>query len=181
MTVGIHRDRWAVEGGRPECRQHDSERPGHHRRAAGPCRSLGLASSAAGAGVAHLTLGTDSSHAAPPAREAVARCGPCPSGFARGAGLDGVDRQLRRRDESLHPDGRPPSSGPPRLAQAATATDFAITGIAPVDALAMVLLTNFVSLFLVTSSGWQRRGALIALAVGFLLPNGDLWFWLLHG
>jgi hypothetical protein len=71
--------------------------------------------------------------------------------------------------------------GFPRLVQAAAATDLAIAAFTPVDVLAMVILTNFVSLFLVTRSGWQRRSALIALAVGFLLPNGDLWLWLLHG
>ena len=68
-----------------------------------------------------------------------------------------------------------------RLAQAARASDVAVSAIAPADALGMIILTIFVSLFLFTSSGWQRRGALIALAAGFLLPNGDLWLRLLHG
>jgi hypothetical protein len=69
----------------------------------------------------------------------------------------------------------------PRLAQAAAASEVAVSAIAPVDALGMIILTNFVSLFVFTRSGWPRRGALIALAAGFLLPNADLWFWLLHG
>src|SRR3954471_14929882 len=68
----------------------------------------------------------------------------------------------------------------PRMVQAAAATDLAITRFTPIDVLAIIILTNFTSLFLLTSSGWQRRGALIALALGFLLPNGDLWLWLLR-
>jgi len=69
----------------------------------------------------------------------------------------------------------------PRLAQAAAATDVVSGSIAPLDVLAMLIMTCVLTGFLLTHSGWPRREALLAVALGFLLPNADLWFALLRG
>ena len=68
----------------------------------------------------------------------------------------------------------------PRVAQAAATTDMEVAAMAPIDVLAMLIVTTFLSLFLLTTSGWPRRGALIAVALGFLVPNGDFWLALLR-
>jgi phosphate/sulfate permease len=68
----------------------------------------------------------------------------------------------------------------PRVVQAAAATDLTQSTLSPVDVLAMLIVTTFLTVSLLTTSGWQRRGLLIAAAIGFLVPNGDLWLWLLR-
>jgi hypothetical protein len=68
----------------------------------------------------------------------------------------------------------------PRIAAAAAAADLTTGSLAPVDVLGMVVLTVFLTGFLLTSRDWPRRGALLAVALGFFLPNGDLWLGLLR-